>query len=173
MSSGIEQAVFWLLAALTIVAALLVVHTASMFRAALLLVVSFLGVAGIFALVNAEFLAVVQVLIYGGGISVLVIFAVMATRDLDHGNRHTQYQPTALFAGSSLLGLLIYAIVQAEWALLPETLPSPLADVFVDTPAHLGQMLLGEFVLAFEIAGVLLLAVVVGALSLVRDRTDA
>jgi NADH:ubiquinone oxidoreductase subunit 6 (subunit J) len=78
----------------------------------------------------------------------------------------------ALFAGSSLLGLLIYAIVQAEWTLLPETLPSPLADVFVDTPAHLGQMLLSEFVLAFEIAGVLLLAVVVGALSLVRERTD-
>ena len=113
-----------------------------------------------------------QVLVYGGCISVLVIFAVMATRDLEHGNMHTQYQPPALVAAAAVLGLLIYSIVQAEWTLLPERLPGPVAEVFVDTPSSLGQMLLNEYVLAFEIAGVLLLAVVVGALSLVREQDD-
>ena len=170
MENLFQEIVFWLLAVLTVGAALLVVHTSNMFRAALLLVVTFMGVAGIFALVNAEFLAVVQVLIYGGGIAVLVIFAVMITQDVENGNRSTPVQPVALTVGVVLLGALVYAIVQAEWRLLPDNLPAPLAAVFVDTPTQLGRVLLSDFVLAFEIAGVLLLAVVIGALALVRER---
>ena len=88
-----SEIVFWALAVVTIGSAALVVHLRSIFRAALMLVVSFLGIAGIFAMVNAEFLAVVQVLVYGGGIAVLVIFAVMMTRDVDTGNRSTAVQP--------------------------------------------------------------------------------
>ncbi len=147
----------------------MVVHTANMFRAALSLVVSFMGVAGIFAFIYAPFLAVVQVLIYAGGIAVLVIFAVMMTRDLEHGNQDTPVQPVALTVGAALLAVFIYAIVEAQWRLLPANLPAPLAAVFVDTPAILGRLLLNDYVLAFEIAGVLLLAVVIGALALVRE----
>lgn len=165
-----SEVVFWLLAAVSVGSAALVVHLRSMFRAALMLVASFVGVAGLFAMVNAEFLAVVQVLVYGGGIAVLVIFAVMMTRDVDQGNRSTPVQPVALMMGAALLGALVYSIVQAEWQVLPETLPGPLAAVFVDTPARLGRLLLDDFVLAFEAAGVLLLAAVIGALSLVRER---
>ena len=165
-----SEIVFWLLAAVSVGSAALVVHLRSMFRAALMLVASFVGVAGLFAMVNAEFLAVVQVLVYGGGIAVLVIFAVMMTRDVDQGNRSTPVQPVALMMGAALLGALVYSIVQAEWQVLPETLPGPLAAAFVDTPARLGRLLLDDFVLAFEAAGILLLAAVIGALSLVRER---
>ncbi len=167
-----EEIVFWLLAATTVGAALLVVHVQSLFRAALLLIVSFLGVAGIFAMVNAEFLAVAQVLIYVGGIAVLVIFAVMLTRDVDRSNRGTPVQPVALLLAAVLLGALTYAVVQAEWKLLPDTdeLPEPLVKVFVDTPAALGRLLVRDFVLAFEVAGAFLLAAVIGALALVRER---
>lgn len=170
MENLFQEIVFWTLAVVTVVGALLVVHTTNLFRAALLLVGTFLGVAGIFALLNAEFLAVVQVLIYGGGIAVLVIFAVMITRDVEQGNRETPVQPVALLVGAVLLAVLVYAIVQAEWRLLPDDLPAPIAEVFVDTPARLGRLLVSDFVLAFEIAGVLLLAVVIGALALVRER---
>jgi NADH-quinone oxidoreductase subunit J len=159
-----------LLAAITVGGALAVVQTQNMFRATLLLVVSFLGVAGIFVLVNAEFLAVVQVLIYVGGVAVLVIFAVMITEDVEEGNRRSRMQPVALIAAAVLLTTLVYAIVQAEWGLMPDNVPAPVAEVFVNTPAVIGRLLLNEFVLAFEIAGVLLLAVVIGALSLVRER---
>ena len=169
-----SEIVFWALAVVTIGSAALVVHLRSIFRAALMLVVSFLGIAGIFAMVNAEFLAVVQVLVYGGGIAVLVIFAVMMTRDVDTGNRSTAVQPVALMMGIALLGALAYSIVQAEWELLtPESLQGPVATVLVDTPAYLGRLLLSDYVLAFEVAGVLLLAAVIGALSLVRERHDA
>lgn len=170
MDSLFKELIFWLLVAVTVGAALLVVHLRDMFRAALTLVVSFLGVAGIFALVNAEFLAVAQVLIYGGGISILVIFAVMITRDVEEGNRSTPTQPAALGVAVLLLAALIYVIVQEEWQLLPDHLPGPLAEVFVDTPAALGRLLLRDFVLAFEAVGVLLLAAVIGALALVRER---
>ena len=170
MDTLFEDIAFWVLAVITVGGALAVVHTQNMFRAALMLVVSFLGVAGIFALLNAEFLAVVQVLVYAGGVSVLVIFAVMITRDVAEGNRSTSIQPMALAAATLLLSALIYAVVEAEWNTLPSDLPGPLADVFVDTPAQLGRLLLNEFVLPFEIAGVALLAAVIGALSMVRER---
>jgi NADH-quinone oxidoreductase subunit J len=165
-----QESVFWFLGAVSVGASLLVVHVRSMFRAALSLVISFVGVAGLFAMINAEFLAVVQVLVYGGGIAVLVIFAVMMTRDVDQGNSGTQVQPVAMMMAGLLLTLIVYTVIQAEWLVLPTSLPEPFVAVLVNTPAHLGSLLLGDFVLAFEIAGVLLLAAVVGALSLVRDR---
>lgn len=165
-----QEIVFWLLALVTVGAAVLVVHTQNMFRAALLLVVSFFGVAGIFALLNAEFLAVVQVLIYAGGIAVLVIFAVMITTDLTDGNGNTRLQPAGLVAATLFLATLILAIVQVEWNVLPEEMPQPLADVFAESSKSIGRMLLRDFVLPFEVAGVILLAAVIGALSLVRER---
>ena len=170
LDNAFAEAVFWMLAIVSVGSAVLVVQLRSMFRAALMLVVSFFGVAGLFAMANAEFLAVAQALIYGGGIAVLVIFAVMMTRDVDQGNRSTHVQPVALLMGAALLATLLYSIVQAEWAVLPDALPAPFASVFVDTPARLGRLLLSDFVLAFEVAGVLLLAAVVGALSLVREE---
>jgi NADH:ubiquinone oxidoreductase subunit 6 (subunit J) len=165
-----SEIIFWMLAAVSIGAAVLVVHLRSMFRAALMLVVSFVGVAGLFAMANAEFLAVVQVLVYGGGIAVLVIFAVMMTRGVEESNKGTHVQPIALMMAVALLFALLYSVLQAQWQLLPDALPEPVAAVFVETPARLGRLLLHDFVLAFEIAGVLLLAAVVGALSLVRER---
>ena len=170
MENAFQEIAFWSLAIVTVGAAVLVVHTQNMFRAALLLVVSFFGVAGIFVLVSAEFLAVVQVLIYAGGVAVLVIFAVMITSDVTESNRSTRLQPAGLVAALVLLGTLIFAIVQAEWVVLPTDLPESLANVFVDSTAAIGRLLLNDFVLPFEIAGVVLLAAVIGALSLVRER---
>ncbi len=165
-----QEAVFWVLATVTVGAALLVVHVSDVFRAALLLVLSFLGVAGLFVQLNAEFLAVVQVLIYAGAISILVIFAVMLTRDVVHGNRSTPVQPVAMTMGALVLAVLVWGIVQTEWWVLPVDLPAPLETVLVETPQTLGRLLINEFVLPFEIAGVLLLAAVIGALALVREQ---
>ena len=96
MDTLFEDVAFWGLAALTVGGSLLVVHVRDVFRAAIFLVLSFLGVAGLYVMLSAEFLAVVQILIYVGAISVLIIFAVMLTRDVSHGNRSTLVQPAAL-----------------------------------------------------------------------------
>ena len=81
-----QDVIFWVLAVGSVTAALGVVLLRDIFRAALLLVVVFLAVAGFFVMMNAEFLAVVQVLIYAGAIAVLIIFAIMLTREVQRGN---------------------------------------------------------------------------------------
>jgi len=166
------EIVFWVLALITIGSALLVVTIRDVFRAALLLISTFVGVAGLFVMLNAEFLAVVQILIYVGAISVLVVFAVMLTKGVSEGNKATSIQPVALMAGLLFLVVLVWSIVQAEWDLLPRELPVPFSEVFVTTPQTLGRLLISEYVLPFEIAGILLLAVVIGALALVRESEE-
>ena len=85
-ASLLANIIFWIIAVSSIIAALAVVILKDLFRAALFLIVSFLGVAGMFVLLRAEFLAVVQVLVYVGAISVLIIFAILMTQDVEEGS---------------------------------------------------------------------------------------
>ena len=87
-----QDIVFWFLAVAAIGASLGVVLVRDIFRAALLLVVVFVAVAGFFVMMSAEFLAVVQVLIYVGAIAILIIFAIMLTRDVRQGNLPNRLQ---------------------------------------------------------------------------------
>ncbi|HAA94387.1 MAG TPA: hypothetical protein DHW65_02205 [Dehalococcoidia bacterium] len=187
-----QDVVFWILSITAIAAALGVVLIKDLFRAALLLVVVFIAVSGFFVLLSAEFLAVVQVLIYAGAIAILIIFAVMLTRDIQRGNMPNRMQiPAAVFA-SLLLASLITVAVDTKWDFLPaeqqervelvqtsavttltdETLaesgvtaPEDQADV---QEAGLADLLIGDYVLPFEAVSVLLLAALIGALVLVR-----
>ena len=93
---GISVA-FWFLAAITVLSALGVVLLSNLFRAALLLVLCFLGMAGMYVLLNADFLAVVQILIYAGAISILLIFAIMITPQVYRGNPFGRFRLPALF----------------------------------------------------------------------------
>ena len=188
----VQDIVFWLLSVAAISAALGVVLVRDLFRAALLLAGVFVAVAGFFVLLNAEFLAVVQVLIYAGAISVLIIFAVMLTRDVQHGNLPNRLQiPAALFA-ALLLASLVTVAVDTKWEFLPEESQSSveivqtgavmnldeetLTAAGVVSPedkeqvgnAGLADLLTGKFVLPFEAVSVLLLAALIGALALVR-----
>ena len=91
LGTGTEEAiiveiVFWVIALCTIISAIAVVQVRDLFRASLFLIVTFLGIAGMFILLRAEFLAGVQLMIYVGAISVLIIFAILMTRDIDDGN---------------------------------------------------------------------------------------
>ena len=149
------------------------------------LVVSFLAVAGLFVLLNAEFLAVVQVLIYVGAISILLIFAIMLTRNVHEGNPSNSFQMPALVLATMVLASIVFVVVNTEWhdwdqlglRVLPgdsgEALSSTeqgIKDVFGNTTQVIARLLLRDFVLPFEVASVVLLAAVIGALSLVRER---
>ena len=191
-----QDVVFWVLAVIAIGGALGVVLTRDLFRAALLLVLVFVAVAGFFVLLSAEFLAVVQVLIYAGAISILIIFAIMLTRDVQRGNlpnRLGLHVPAVMFS-ALLLAALVVVAVETEWHPFPpeeqgrvdlvqtgavttftaETLAaagfSPGDDQEIDPPVGLAELLTGDFVLPFEAVSVLLLAALVGALALVRPR---
>jgi NADH:ubiquinone oxidoreductase subunit 6 (subunit J) len=169
-----EQVVFWVLAVGGVTSALVVVHLRDIFKGALFLVVTFLAVAGIFALLSAEFLAVVQVLIYAGAISILILFAVMLTRDVQTANTPSRMQPLALTLGALFLAALIFTIANTGWSvweqagLAPNTLVQ-IDNVLSNSPQWLADLLLRDYVLPFEVASVVLLAAIIGALALVRE----
>ena len=193
-----QEIVFWVLSVLAIGASLGVVLVKDLFRAALLLVVVFIAVAGFFVLLNAEFLAVVQVLIYAGAIAILIIFAIMLTLDVQHGNLPNRFQIPAATLAAVLLAVMVAVAVDTKWDLLAgqaqsraqavqtsavRTLESPgdLAGLeragfatederTAAQEAGLADLLIGDFVLPFEAVSLLLLAAVIGALALVRPR---
>jgi NADH:ubiquinone oxidoreductase subunit 6 (subunit J) len=192
----VVDVVFWILSAVAIAAALGVVLVKDLFRAALLLVVVFISAAGFFVLLSAEFLAVVQVLIYAGAIAILIIFAVMLTRDVQQGNLPNRIQIPAVMLSALLLAALVWTATQTPWDLVQEG-SQPVVDLVQTTAvnivdddslraaglespeeqqavrqAGLADLLINDFVLPFEAVSVLLLAAVIGALALVRPRNQ-
>ena len=189
-----QDIVFWVLAVVAIGAALGVVVVRDLFRAALLLALVFVVVAGFFVLMSAEFLAVVQVLIYVGAISILFIFAVMLTRDVRQGNLPNRLQIPAVLLPALLLAALVVVAVTTDWRPIPDAQQErvdlvqtrsvsivsedTLDRVGVSTAdereevqqAGLADLLIGDFVVPFEAVSVLLLAALIGALALARGR---
>jgi len=156
---------FWVLAVVGVAAALTVVLLRNVFRAALSLVLCLLTVAGLYATLSADFLAAVQVLIYIGGISVLIILAIMLTREVQRGSPTNKLQIPALAVAILFLGLVAFALLNTPWQV--STVP-PLEP----TTSALATKLLGEggFILPLEITASLLLAAIVGAIVLVREK---
>ena len=181
-----QDIVFWFLAVAAIGGALGVVLVRDLFRSALLLVVVFISVAGFFVLMNAEFLAVVQVLIYAGAIAILIVFAIMLTRDVQRGNLPNPLQIPAVLIAALLLATLVVVATATDWNLISaeQGKQAGLVQACAVAPttdeaaggsscpkkAGLADLLIGDFVLPFEAVSVLLLAAVIGALALVRER---
>ena len=161
---GLEIA-FWALAVVGIIAALAVVLLGDVFRAALSLVLCFLAVAGIYITLSADFLAAVQVLIYVGAISVLIILAIMLTREVQRGSPANRLQIPAFIVALLFLGGVAFAVLNTPWQVSEVTPLEP------TTPALAG-LLFGEggFILPVEIAPLLLLAAILGAIVLVREK---
>jgi NADH-quinone oxidoreductase subunit J len=158
-------AAFWIMAVVMVVAAISVVFLRNVFRAALSLIVCFIAVAGIYLTLSADFLAVVQILVYVGAISVLVILAIMMTRDVQRGSPHNKLQIPACIVGLVLLGLLIYSATATPWQISPDSPLSP-------TTVPLANKLFSQqgFVLPVEIAATLLLAAILGAIVIAREK---
>jgi len=156
---------FWVLAIVGIVAALVVVLLRNVFRAALSLILCFLVVAGIYITLSADFLAAVQILIYVGAISVLIILAIMFTREIQRGSLSNKLQIPAFVVAILFLGALSFAMLNTSWQVVGIPPLEP-------TTAALAGKLFGEggFILAVEIAAVLLLAAILGAIVLVREK---
>jgi len=156
---------FWVLAIVGIIAALAVVLLRDVFRAALSLVLCFLAVAGIYITLSADFLAAVQILIYVGAISVLIILAIMLTREVQRGSPSNRLQIPAFIVAILFLGGVAFAVLNTPWSV---SLAPPLEPT---TPALAG-LLFGEggFILPVEIAPILLLAAILGAIALVREK---
>ena len=168
---------FYALAAVTVIGALLVVSQKNPVYSVLSLILSFFGLAGLYVLLEAPFVAVVQIIIYAGAIMVLFLFTVMLLNvpreDAAEWDRsHPLYRPMALRIGAVLAVLLA---LELGWAL--SRTPGLGVGVADDQPAQssvaeLGRVLFTDYMFAFEVTSILIIASMVGAVVLARRRDE-
>ena len=159
--------VFFVFGFITVASAFIVVFSKNIIYSAFSLLFTFFGVAGLYVLLQADFLAVTQILIYVGGILVLMLFGVMLTNkivnvELKGGTLHAvpALILVAVVAGS--LSGLFYS----TW----KSAPLPTSGTEVTTTKTLGQMLMTSYLLPFEIASVVLLVALIGAAMFARRK---
>ncbi|MFH1859972.1 MAG: NADH-quinone oxidoreductase subunit J [bacterium] len=154
---------FFVLAAIGIICGVLVVTVRNLIHAVLFLAVFLLSVAGLFITLNAEFLAIIQVFIFVGAIVVLFMFLIMLTykvtdRAVPQGN---QLKGVALVVSSVLFCLIFYILKAMKWN---EVSSIPITD----DVSRIGKLLLGQYVLPFELVSFVLLVALIGAIVIAR-----
>lgn len=154
---------FWMLAVITVGGALGTAAVRNLIHAVVFLVISFTGIAGLYITLSADFLAVTQVLIYVGAISILLLFAIMLTPRGERGNQEGFLRLPALLLAGLLAATLALVAIDTDWNISSR-------EGFADTATDIGEALLDKFVLPFEIASVLLLVAMLGAILLVRPE---
>src|SRR5690242_18624700 len=160
-----EAVAFWTLAAILVGSALAVVLSKNLFHAVLWLAFALTGTAGIFLVLDAEFLAAVQLLLYAGGVITIVVFAIVVTQRLV-GERLSQTNRN-IGAGTVVSAALLFFIVRTIGARpLATTRPALPGDI----TRLVGESVLTTFVLPFELLGVLMLAAMVGAMYFARPE---
>ena len=164
-SEFLTQVAFFVMAAIALVGAFLAVSLRNLVRSALGLILSFMGVAGLYFILEAEFIGVIQILIYVGAISILILFAIMLTRGLMTSTASSQ---NSQWIGAALISVLMFVVlggvvVGTNWVI------SPIATN-VDFIPKLGTELMTTYLLPFEAVSLLLLAALVGAIVIAREE---
>jgi len=161
----VAQLIFYIFAALAVGGGLGVVLMRNAVYAAIFLILSLLAVAGIYILLASEFLALVQILIYGGAVTVILLFALMLTRVADLSETLVGSQwPVAAVTSALLGGLLVAAVATTNW-------PGDAAGEITRIPfPSLGDALFGQWAAPFEIASLVLLVALIGAIVIARQE---
>lgn len=156
---------FYLFAAITVVSAIFVVSVKNVVHSAFYLLFTFFGVAGLYVLLGADFLAVTQVMVYIGGILILLLFGVMLTNKIT--NVEIKSGTINIFPAIAITGVLLGALVSValntNWKESVKTIPQT-------TVFSLGDILIKDYVLIFELLAILLLVALVGATSIARTN---
>ena len=168
------QIAFGIVALVALFSAVMVVSVRNLIHAALWLIATFFTVAALFLLMEAEFISLAQVLIYVGAISILILFAIMLTRDVEGEITQILYRRWWVggLVAAALFGLLIAPTVfNHTWKLAPPTAdgqPTPVASTI-----EIGTAFLREYLLPFEVASVLLLVALIGAIVIAAEEGSA
>lgn len=171
-----EQLIFYAFAGLTVLSALVILFTRHVLYAAFSLIVTFLGVSAIYVFAGADFIAVAQVLVYVGGILVLMIFGVMLTNKISGQavttESHNRFSGGLL--GVSMFALLLYGILRANIASLTWINEAQASGEMVEesTIQLLGVKLMSNYILPFEVAAILLLVALIGAAYIAQRQID-
>ena len=166
----LDQVVFYFFAALAVISGAMVITSRNVVQSAIFLITALLATGGIFLQLHAEFLFIVQVILYAGGIMVLFVFVIMLI-NMDVSLHQAQ------FNRQWWLGLLLSLVLGAQLTIavavgrsgLPLGEPAPAASLEPSTQL-VGRTLFSEYMLPFEIASVLLLAAMVGAVVMAKKK---
>jgi NADH-quinone oxidoreductase subunit J len=154
--------------AVTLAGAVIAVNARNVMRAVLALALALVGVAGLFLLLGSPFVAAMEILIYVGGISVMMIFAVMLSYSISANSPETSMARRALALLPSLgfLGLVAFTMIGTDFGTMPETSAEAWSVQAV------GRALLTEYALNFELLSMVLLLAIVGSVTIARQFTD-
>ena len=155
--------VFYLFAVITVGSGVVVVFSTRLIHAVFALLFTLFGVAGLYVFLGAEFLAGAQVLVYVGGILMLLVFGVMLTHRIYDQKilaERVQFVPSVLVVGA-VFALLLFVIYKTPWRLSG-------TDLSADSTSQIGKLLMTDYLLPFEVASVLLLIALIGAALLAR-----
>ncbi|MFL2664437.1 MAG: NADH-quinone oxidoreductase subunit J [Dehalococcoidia bacterium] len=194
--------IFYILSTIIICLSLLVIFIRDIFRASIALAGTFLNIAIIYFMLNAEFIGTVQILVYVGAISVLMAFAVMFLRSLSQSAKPSSYRPFSFFISVLIFISFVIGIYNTEWEQINNVndekiievlsekyyelghgeqiyITNDLSDsglleienkgVFIDSTSVIGTFLVQEYLLAFQIVGLILVVGVVGGLIIMKE----
>ncbi|KJS18916.1 MAG: NADH-ubiquinone oxidoreductase [Clostridiaceae bacterium BRH_c20a] len=157
---------FWLIAFVTLGSALAVVFLNNIVHSALALILTFLGIAGLYLTLNADFLAAVQVLVYAGAVSILIVFGIMLITRGDgrmaDTNTFGKYKYTAAIVVTAFFGVLSNYIIKTPWEMGTAALSE-------NTMGDIAELLFSDYVIPFELAAILLTVAMVGAIVIARE----
>lgn len=160
---GLYDLIFYLFAAITVVSGIIVVNAKNIVHAAFAMLLTFFGVAGIYVLLGADFLAVVQIMVYVGGILILLLFGVMLTNKITN----VEIRSGSIQVIPAVIGLAVFSAILL-WIMTTTNWKSESFELPFTTSIEIGQVLLSQYVLIFELLGILLLIALIGAASIAR-----
>ncbi len=172
----VQAILFYIFAAVAVASGVLVVSARNPVHSVLFLILAFFNAAGLFVLIGAEFLAMILVIVYVGAVAVLFLFVVMML-DIDFAELRSgfvRYLPVGTLVGFILLAELVFVI--GGWTIspsIPSQAPAVAGGVPLSNTRALGDILYTRYVFAFQVAGLILLVAMVGAIVLtLRHRVD-
>ena len=171
----LEAILFYIFAAIAIASAILVITRHNVVHSAAFLGATLFAVAGIFLTLHAEFLAGVQVIVYVGGILVLFVFVIMliSVERAVHERQYNRQWTIALITSAILIMEIAYGLYRGKDSLILPAVVSPAGAAAAGNSEQVGTALYTAYLLPFEIASILLLVAIVGAVVLAKKRTPA
>lgn len=159
--------IFYVLAAITVISAVIVVFNKNVIHSAFSLFFTLFAVSGFFVLLRADFIAITQIMIYVGGILILLLFGVMLTTkvtDLQIRAKTLNMLPSVIFS-VGIIAILIFIIISTKWNVNQPSMNE-------ETVSQIGKMLLTDYLLPFEIASIVLLVALIGSAMFARRIKD-
>jgi len=164
--------IFYIFAFTTIASAFFVVVTKNIIYAAFSLLLTLFSIAGIYVLLGADFLSIIQLIVYVGGIVILILFGVMLTNKIT--NVPLKTETTFILPATIILGifsgLLIAILINTDWATVNNQLSNTAKNSFMPTAKDLGFLLMNQYIIYFELLGMILLIALIGAASIARRK---